>query len=122
MGKKRERTTSRERLSPTRTVAHLTDEFVEGLNIPPLPDKVPDRLASAVHERTEALLFHLEQARQKAYAYPFEVRLVRDTHRIVLTAWELGLPSAEVQYARFRQLADELGYERVSVGLHKPGR
>ncbi len=120
MGKKRARSPSRERLSPTRTVAHLTDEFIEGLGIPPLPDRLPDRLADAIRARTDALLFHMERARTKSYAYPFEVRLVRDAHRIVLAAWELQLPDAEVYYARFRRLVEDLGYERTAVGFRKP--
>ncbi len=120
MGKKRERNPSRERLSPTRTVAHLTDDFIEGLGIPELPERVPDRLADALRARTDALLFHLERARTKSYAYPFEVRLVRDAHRITLAAFELGLPDAEVYYARFRRLVEELGYVRTAVGFDRP--
>ena len=120
MGKKRERNPSRERLSPTRTVAHLTDDFMDDLGIPELPDRVPDRLASALRGRTEALLFHLERARTKSYAYPFEVRLVRDAHRMALTAFELGLPDAEVYDARFRRLVEDLGYQRTAVGFSKP--
>ncbi len=119
MGKKRERSPARERLSPTKTVAHLTDDFVASLGVPELPGHPPERLASAVRERCEALLFHLERARSKEYAHPFEVRLVRDAHRIVLTAFELGVPDAEVVYARFRRLVEELDYERVDVGFRK---
>jgi hypothetical protein len=122
MGKKRERNPSRERLSPTRTVAHLTDDFVDTLGIPALPDHPPERLAGAIRERTEALLFHLEQACTKEYAHPFEVRLVRDAHRIVLAAFELGVTDAEVSYARFRRLVEALDYERVDVGFRKRRR
>jgi hypothetical protein len=47
-------------------------------------------------------------------------RLVRDAYRAVLTAYELGLPDCETHYASFRQLVEELGYERVDVGFRKP--
>lgn len=111
----------RPRRSPTQTVAHLTDDFVDGLHIPELPSQVPQRLRKAIKERSSALLFRLEEARTAKYHGPFEVRLVRDAHRAVLTACELGLPEGEVDYARFRELVAVLGYERTEVGFRKKG-
>ncbi len=109
------------RRSPTQTVAHLTDDFVDGLHIPELPSQVPQRLRKAIRERTSALLFRLEEAKKAQYHGPFEVRLVRDAHRVVLTACELGLPEGEVDYARFRELVTDLGYRRTEVGFRKKG-
>ena len=116
---KRTRSEPRARVSPVQTMAHITDDFVEDLGIPPLPGKLPDRLAHAIEARVESLLFHLKDARSKQYARPFELRLVRDAHRIVLTAYELGMSESEAWYARFKELAEELGYERTDVGYRK---
>ncbi len=104
--------------SPIKTVAHLTDQFIEDLDLPPLPDS-PQRLADAVRDRINAHLFRLKESRRDRYHTPFEIRLVRDTHRIVLTAYELGLPDAEAHYAQFRELVEEMGYERTDVGYRR---
>jgi hypothetical protein len=48
-----------------------------------------------------------------------ELRLVRDAHRAVLTAYELGLADAEALYGDFRKLVEELGYERTEVGYRR---
>ena len=116
MSKKRERSQPRERLSPVRTVANVTDEFVDSLNIPDLPPNIPDRLADGIKQRIEAFLYHLKESRKARYAPILELRLVRDAHRAVLTAYELALPEAEVFYARFRRLVEDLGYVRTEVG------
>ena len=121
MARRDDSTERKPRRSPTQTVAHLTDDFVEGLHIPELPGQVPARLRKALKERTAALLFRLDEAKKAQYHGPFEVRLVRDAHRAVLTSCELGLPEGEVDYARFRELAAELGYERTEVGFRKKG-
>jgi hypothetical protein len=109
----------KERLSPTQTVSNLTDDLMEQMEIPPLPETVPQRLADAVQRRIAALLYQLREARRRAYVGPLEVRLVRDAYRAVLTAYELQLPESEVHYATFRQLVEDLGYERVEVGFRK---
>jgi len=121
MARKDEPSERKPRRSPTQTVAHLTDDFVDGLNIPKLPAQVPQRLRKAIRERTAALLFRLKEAKKAQYHGPFEVRLVRDAQRAVLTSCELGLPEGEVDYARFRELVDELGYRRTEVGFRKKG-
>ncbi len=121
MARRDDSTERKPRRSPTQTVAHLTDDFVEGLHIPELPGQVPARLRKAIRERTSALLFRLEEAKKAQYHGPFEVRLVRDAHRAVLTSCELGLSEGEVDYARFRKLAEELGYESCEVGFRKKG-
>ncbi len=100
----------------------MSNDYISDLNLPELPGKIPDRLASALRSRIEALLYHLDQAKADRYIPPLEIRLVRDAHRAVLTACELGLSDGEVYYARFRELVKELGYERTEVGFSLPGR
>jgi hypothetical protein len=119
MGKKRDRTEPRLRLSPTNTVANLTDDLMASFNIPRLPDKVPSRLSEAVLKRANSLLFLIKEAKREQYVGALEIRLVRDAHRAVLTAYELGLQEAEVLYARFRSLVEDLGYTRTDVGFTK---
>ncbi len=119
MGKKHTLSDPHHKRSPLNTVAHLTDEFIRDLDLPALPDGLPDRLTSAVRERVNAHLYRLKEAKQVQWHKPFEVRLVRDAHRIVLAAYELGLPEAEAYYATFRQLVEDLGYERVDVGFRR---
>lgn len=116
MNRKRERTQA-DRLSPTNTVANLTDDLMASFNIPRLPDNVPARLEEAVLKRVHRLLFVLKEAKREQYVGALEIRLVRDAHRAVLTAYELGLPEAEVLYARFRALVEDLGYVRADVGF-----
>jgi hypothetical protein len=120
MSKRGDRTDPRVKLSPTATVSNLSDDFVETLRIPPLPENVPQRLADAVARRVQALLFHLREAKRKRYVRALEIRLVREAYRAVLTAYELHIPDSEVHYATFRQLVEELGYEGVEVGFAKP--
>lgn len=119
---KRDRSDPKVRLSPNATLAHLSDDFVAELNIPPLPESLPQRLADAMDRRVQALLYHLREARRREYVRALEIRLVRDTYRAVLTAYELDLPNCEVYYATFRQLVEDLGYQRVEVGFAKPER
>jgi hypothetical protein len=47
---------------------------------------------------------------------------VREAYRAVLAAYELNLPNCEVNYATFRQLVEQLGFEPVEVGFTKPKR
>jgi len=101
------------------TVAHLTDHMMEDLDIPRLPDTIPQRLENAVRARVEAYLFQLREAARTRYVRPLEVRLLRDAHRAVLTACELEIPDAHVYYAKFRHLVEDLGYERVDVGFRR---
>ena len=117
MGKKKDK--PKPRLYPTDTVSHLTDELVGDLDIPGLPDSIPSRLTDAVGRRAEAYLYALKEATQQRYITALEVRLLRDAHRVVLTAYELGLPDGPVYYARFRALAEQLGYERTEVGFKR---
>jgi len=119
MGKKRDDTEPRPRLSPTATVEHLTEELVAELAIPPLPEGVPQRLADAIERRVQALLYRLREASTRRYVGALEIRLVRDAFRAVLTAYELKLPDSEVYYATFRHLVDELGYDSADVGFTK---
>ena len=119
MAKKHTLSDPRNKMSPLNTVAHLTDGFIDDLQLPGLPDGIPDRLTQAIRERVNAHLFRLKEAKQVQWHKPFEVRLVRDAHRIVLTAYELGLPEAEAYYATFRELAEDLGYHRVDVGYRR---
>ena len=120
MTRKRDRSSpSAQRLSPTNTVAHLTDEFIDEMNIPELPESIPTRLAEAVRRRVQALLYCLQEAKRQRYVGALEVRLVRDAHRAVLTAYELGLPDGEIFYAKFRGLVQDLGYERTEIGFTK---
>ena len=120
MSKKRDQSEPRQRLSPTATLAHLTDDLVEGLGIPGLPESVPQRLAEAIERRIAALLYQLREAKRRRYIRALEIRIVRDAYRAVLTAYELDLPDAETHYATFRRLVEELGYEPVEVGFRKP--
>lgn len=119
MSRKRNQDGPRPRRSPTRTVADASDVFAEDLDIPELPERIPDRLTEAVQRRVEALLYQLDRAGHERWLKPLEVRLVRDAHRAVLTAYELGLSEGEVYYARFRELVEALGYERTDVGFRK---
>jgi len=107
--------------SPIQTVAHLTDEFIDEMDIAALPPQIPGRLESAMRQRIEDLLFRVREAKAAQYVKPLEVRLVRDAHRAVLSACELKIRDAEVYYAEFRQIVEDLGYERVDVGFDKPG-
>jgi hypothetical protein len=117
--RRRDDTEPRARLSPTATVDHLTDDLMEAFAIPPLPDSVPQRLADAIQRRVAALLYCLREAKNRRYVGALEIRLVRDTFRAVLTAYELQLPDCEAHYATFRQLVEDLGYERVEAGFRK---
>ncbi len=119
MSRRRERPNPRERLSPTETVMHLTDDIIDSLDIPTLPGNLPDRLVTTLQRRIKALFYYLEASRNNRYAGALELRLVRDAHRAVLTAYELGLDDAEQQYAAFKNLVVELGYERTDVGYRR---
>ena len=119
MARKKSEDEPRPRRSPTRTVADASDVFADDLHIPSLPNRVPDRLAAAIGRRVEALLYQLERAEHERWVMPLEIRIVRDAHRAVLTAYELGLSDGEVYYARFRDLVEALGYERTDVGFRK---
>jgi len=110
----------KERRSPVQTVAHLTDDFIAEMNIPPLPGQVPRRLERALQQRVEALLYRLKEAVQQQYVHPLEVRLLREAQRAVLTACELNVRDCEVYYARFRTLVKDLGYDRADAGFVKP--
>lgn len=112
----------KERLSPTATVSHLTDDLIEQMGIPPPPDNIPQRMAEAIQRRTLALLYQLREAKRREYIKALEVRLVRDAYRAVLTAYELNVPDCESYYATFRQHVEALGYESVEVGFRKPER
>ncbi|HEY3355714.1 MAG TPA: hypothetical protein VGQ83_20855 [Polyangia bacterium] len=116
---KRDRPESRERRSPTATLGNYADDFIAGLDLPQLPEAIPQRLDEAVHARVNALLFQLREAKKEQWIKVLEVRLVRDAHRAVLTAYELGLGDAEVLYATFRRLVEDLGYESTDVGFTK---
>ena len=109
----------KERLSPIETQINITGDFMNGLNIPDLPEQVPDRLADAVRKRVQALLYALKEAIRNKYAPALEIRLVRDAHRAVVTAYELGLPEGEIFYGAFRRSVEELGYERTEVGYRR---
>jgi hypothetical protein len=109
----------KKRASPTATVAHLTEDFMASLKIPPLPD-VPDRLAEAVTARVQLFLFHLREAKHQGHIKPFEVRLIRDALGAVLTAFELHVREAPEFYAEFHELVLALGYVRTDIGFMKP--
>ncbi len=119
MGRKRDRSLPKERMSPTHTVANLTDDFMEQLNLPQLPERIPARLEEALHKRINGLLYHMRVSTQERYVGAMELRLVRDAHRVVLTAYELGIKDSETYYATFRRLAEDLGYERCEIGYRK---
>jgi len=122
MSRRKDDSPPRPRRSPTDTVADVSDGHMDGLNLPELPSRIPDRLSSALRSRVEALLYELDQASRSRYIAPLEIRLVRDAHRAVLTACELGLSEGEVFYARLRALLKEMGYERTDVGFNRPDR
>ncbi len=119
MSNKRERSEPRQRLSPTNTVSDYSDDFIESFQLPKLPEKIPARLEEAIRKRVTELLYILKEAQKERYIRTLEIRLVRDAHRAVLTAYELGISDSEVFYASFRQLVEELGYERTDVGFRK---
>ena len=122
MTKRGDRTDPKARISPVATLSHISDDFVAELNIPGLPESVSQRLADAMLRRIQALLYHLREAKHRQYVRALEIRLVREAYRAVLTAYELGLPDCEVHYGTFRQLVEDLGYERVEVGFAKPDK
>ena len=122
MSRRKDDSSPRPRRSPTQTVSDVSNAHMVELNLPSLPSRIPDRLATALRCRVEALLYELEQAKRARYIAPLEIRLVRDTHRAVLTACELGLSEGEVFYARFRDLVEAMGYERTEVGFSLPNR
>lgn len=109
----------RDRRSPTETVENYSDDFAAELDIPPLPDSLPNRLEEAIAARVEAFLYQLNQAQQRPYVRALEIRLIRDAHAAVLTAYELGLRDAGVWYAKFRETVEAMGYERTDVGFKK---
>jgi hypothetical protein len=119
MTKKHDRSEPRERRSPTETLSSYSDDFIADLDIPKLPDGIPQRLEEALHARVNALLFQLREAKKEHWVKVLEVRLVREAFRAVLTAHELGLADSEVLYANFRHLVEELGYESTDVGFVK---
>ena len=114
---KRDRPEPRERRSPDATVANVSEDFIKGLNIPALPEGIPSRLEDALRARISSLLFHLREAKRERYVKVLEVRLAREAHRAVLTAHELHLRDAEVLYAQFRRLLEDLGYRSTDVGF-----
>ena len=117
MGNKRDRPEPRERRSPNATVANISEDFIKSLAIPELPEGLPTRLEEALRARVNALLYQLHEAKHERYVKVLEIRLAREAHRAVLTAHELHLHDAEVLYARFRRLIEELGYEGTDVGF-----
>lgn len=119
MSRKRDKLLPKERRSPTSTVANLTDDLIDELHIPELPEGIPQRLDAALNQRINALLFRLREAKHDRFFPALEIRLLRDAHQAVLTACELGATDAKVHYAAFRKLLEELGYERVEVGFRK---
>lgn len=112
-------TEPRERRSPTETVGNYTDDFMEDLDLPTLPGKIPSRLEEALRTRIKALLYRLREAKSERYVKLIEIRLVREAMQAVLTAHELGLSDSEALYAEFRRLVEELGYESTQVGFAK---
>ncbi len=119
MGKRSDRLEPRERRSPNATLSNYSDDFIEGLAIPALPDSIPQRLEEAIRARVNAMLFRLREAKTERYVKVLEVRLVREAFRAVLTAYELGLADSEVLYATFRHLVEDLGFESTDVGFVK---
>ena len=119
MGRKRDKSLPKERMSPTHTVANLTDDFMKDLNLPQLPEKIPARLEEALRKRVNSLLYQMRVATQERYVGAIELRIVRDAHRAVLTSYELGIHDSENYYATFRRLAEALGYERCEIGYRK---
>lgn len=92
---------------------------MDDLGVPTLPEGIPQRLEDAIKARIDAFLYHLRDAKKTEYVKPIEIRLVRDAHRAVLTAFELKISGCEVYYATFRKLVEELGYERTEAGYRK---
>ena len=119
MTKKRGETEPRERWSPIATVSNYADDFLAQLNIPGLPDGIPQRLEEALRARINAFLYHLREAKKEHYIRVLEIRLVREALSAVLTAYELGLSDAPVLYASFRHAVQDLGYESVDAGWVK---
>jgi len=119
MSRRRRDNKPKARLSPTKSVAFLTDDFMDDLDIPELPDQIPRRLEEAIVTRMKALFYHLKEAKKSKYSRPFEIRLVRDAHRIVLTAYELDIAYSQIYYAEFKELVEALGYERTDAGYKK---
>jgi hypothetical protein len=119
MTKKHDRPEPRERRSPTETLTSYGDEFIADLNLPQLPDGIPQRLEEALRARVNAFLFQLREAKREQWVKVLEVRLLRDAYRAVLTAYELGLDDSEVLYATFRHLIADLGYDSTDVGFVK---
>jgi len=117
MGNKRDRPEPRERRSPDATVANVSDDFMKGLGIPDLPEGIPQRLEDALRVRINALFYQLREAKRERYIRVLEVRLAREAHRAVLTAHELHLRDADVLYATFRRLVQDLGYKSTDVGF-----
>lgn len=113
------RSQPRERRSPDQTLASVTDDLIEDMHIPQVPSGIPQRLEDALNARVEALLFALKESVSHRFMDALEVRLARDAQRAVLTAVELHLRDAEVHYARFRHLMDELGFVRAEVGFRR---
>jgi hypothetical protein len=118
MTRKHEHSEPRERRSPTATLTN-TDEFIADLDIPALPEGIPQRLEEGLRARVNALLFQLREAKRERWVKVLEVRLVREAFRAVLAAHELAIADSEVLYATFRHLVEELGYESVDVGFVK---
>jgi hypothetical protein len=118
MTRKHDHTEPRERRSPTATLTN-TDDFIADLDLPALPDGIPQRLEEALRARVNALLFQLREAKKEQWVKVLEVRLVREAFRAVLTAHELRVADSEVYYATFRHLVDELGYDSADVGFTK---
>jgi hypothetical protein len=100
-------------------VANLTDDLIAEMHIPELPAQIPQRLEEAIVAKANSLLYHLREAKRHRYIQPLEVRLIRDTFRIVLTAYELNIPGSKVFYGEFKTLIADLGYERTDVGFIK---
>jgi hypothetical protein len=119
MSNKRPRT-ERQHRSPTETLANVTDELMASFNVPAIAGNIPQRLQDDLTARVEALLFALREAKQRQHVRALEIRLVRDTMQAVLAANELELKDAEVWYAEFRRLVEELGFQRTEVGFTKP--
>jgi hypothetical protein len=100
-------------------VANFTDEFIAEMNIPELPESIPERLEQALRARIDALLYQLRQAKAEQYVRALEVRLVREAYHAVLAGYELDIADCEVLYATFRHLVEDLGYAAAEVGFSK---
>ena len=118
MTRKHDHSEPRERRSPTATLTN-TDEFIADLNLPQLPEGIPQRLEEALRARVNALLFQLREAKREQWVKILEVRLVREAYRAVLTAHQLAIADSEVLYATFKHLVEDLGYESTDVGFVK---